>query len=570
MLAKTARKDTTGTVVIRPLAASAGPGSGGAPSSGHQRPQAPPLRLGEPNEPAVSRPDGFVLCTVCQTRNQLGHRFCVACGSTLPASVAPAPTPAPPRAAAAVAPAPAAAPTPAPEPIPLVQPVAQPAAVIQPIPLVQPAVPVAAPVLSASAGPVAPRPAAPVFGGAPLSPPVPVETPQPAPLQAAPRLGTQTKRVPPRTVPDVPAAIAAAQRDSAPEPTADPIGVAAPLPASPVVALAEPPTPAVAITYCPRCQSPNRGGSLYCSVCGCSLKDANPPAPEPRPATIAAPIYESAPTDSGPTQTFEPVVSAARAEPTVFGRLVLIGKDGSDGAVFPFETDAVDIGTREGAILLKDDPYLSSRHARLMREGSQWWVIDLSSVNGVYVKLRGKRPLADGDLILLGQQVLRFEAVMDAEHLLRPATQHGAALFGTPQTPRYARLCQRTVEGVTRDIYHLHRAETSLGRETADIVFSDDPFLSRRHAVIRQQQVTTAPAAAPGLAGSAVGSPAGSPNQGAKGFSIEDAGSSNGTFVAIRGREPLSNGDVVRVGLHVFRVEFHGGPSDTDQRGMRS
>jgi pSer/pThr/pTyr-binding forkhead associated (FHA) protein len=194
--------------------------------------------------------------------------------------------------------------------------------------------------------------------------------------------------------------------------------------------------------------------------------------------------------------------------------------------------------------------------------------VDLNSVNGVYVKLRGKRPLADGDLILLGQQVLRFEAVMDAEHLLRPATQHGAALFGTPQTPRHARLCQRTVEGVTRDIYHLHRAETSLGRETADIVFSDDPFLSRRHAVIRQQ-VTAAPTAAPGFPGGA-GAPAGAPNQGAKGFSIEDAGSSNGTFVAIRGKEPLSSGDVVRVGLHVFRVEFRSGSSDTDQRGMRS
>jgi pSer/pThr/pTyr-binding forkhead associated (FHA) protein len=566
MLAKTARKDPTGTVVIRPLAA--GAGSGGAPSSGHQRPQAPPLRLGEPNEPAVSRPDGFVLCTVCQTRNQLGHRFCVACGSTLPASVAPAaPTPAPPRAAQAPAAAavPVPVPVPAPEPVPLVH---QPIALVQPIPLVQQVAPASAPVLSASAGPVVPRPAAPAFG-APIGPPV--ETP-PAAESAAPT----TKKIPRPTVPAVPAAIAAAQRDSAPGPAAEGAdaaglgaGVAAPLPTSPVVALAEPPTPAVALVYCPRCQSPNRGGSLYCSVCGCSLKEASPPAPAPR-AVPAAPSSRELPPESLPEEAFDTAEMAPKTTPTTPGRLVLIGKDGSDGVSYPLETDSTDIGTREGSILLKDDPYLSSRHARLIREGTQWWVIDLNSVNGVYVKLRGKRPLADGDLILLGQQVLRFEAVMDAEHLLRPAAQHGAALFGTPQTPRHARLCQRTVEGVTRDIYHLHRAETSLGRETADIVFSDDPFLSRRHAVIRQQQVTTAPAAAPGLTGSAGVAPAGPPNPGAKGFSIEDAGSSNGTFVAIRGREPLTSGDVVRVGLHVFRVEFHGGTSDTDQRGMRS
>jgi pSer/pThr/pTyr-binding forkhead associated (FHA) protein len=213
---------------------------------------------------------------------------------------------------------------------------------------------------------------------------------------------------------------------------------------------------------------------------------------------------------------------------------VQLAKDGSDGQAFPISADQLDIGSREGAVVLKEDPYVSPRHARLSREGGKWYVVDLGSVNGIYLKVQGKRALTDGDLILLGQQVLRFEVVMEAEQALRPALQHGVALFGTPQAPRFARLCQRTVEGVTRDVYHLYRSEVSMGRETADIVFADDPFLSRRHAVIRLQ---------PGA-------------DGARAFSVEDAGSSNGTFVAIRGRERLVGGEVLRIGLHLFRVEL--------------
>jgi pSer/pThr/pTyr-binding forkhead associated (FHA) protein len=217
----------------------------------------------------------------------------------------------------------------------------------------------------------------------------------------------------------------------------------------------------------------------------------------------------------------------------VWGRLVQLAKDGSDGQVHSISAEQLDIGSHEGAVILKEDPYVSPRHARLSREGGKWYAVDLASTNGIYLKVQGKRALADGDLILLGQQVLRFEVVMEAEQALRPALQHGVALFGTPQAPRFARLCQRTVEGVTRDVYHVYRSEVSMGRETADIVFGDDPFLSRRHAVLRVHG-----------------------GDGARSFSLEDAGSSNGTFVAIRGRERLVGGEVLRIGLHLFRVEL--------------
>jgi pSer/pThr/pTyr-binding forkhead associated (FHA) protein len=247
-----------------------------------------------------------------------------------------------------------------------------------------------------------------------------------------------------------------------------------------------------------------------------------------------------------PMELPQPIVPPPQVEAAPRARLVLLDKDGTDRKPFLIAGDTLDIGAREGDVILDTDPFISPRHARISRDRSggpgAHCVLDLDSTNGVYLKLRTRWTLADGDLILLGQQVLRFDTVKEAEHGLGPATQHGVALFGTPPMPRLARLSQRTVEGVTRDVFHIHRAETSLGRETADIVFTDDPFLSRRHAVITHDPATHR-------------------------FYLEDAGSSNGTYVAIRGRAPLSDGDILRMGLHVFRIELQAAAASSDTSG---
>jgi pSer/pThr/pTyr-binding forkhead associated (FHA) protein len=143
-------------------------------------------------------------------------------------------------------------------------------------------------------------------------------------------------------------------------------------------------------------------------------------------------------------------------------------------------------------------------------------------------------------LFLVGQQVIRFEVVRDAEEGLGPAVEHGTLLFGTPTSPRFARLCQRTIEGVTRDVYYIAKRETVLGRESGDIVFTEDPFLSRRHAIIR----------ADGLP-----APSQRANEEAR-FTLIDLGSSNGTFIQIRGDVTLKDGDQFRLGQQLFRVDL--------------
>jgi pSer/pThr/pTyr-binding forkhead associated (FHA) protein len=209
---------------------------------------------------------------------------------------------------------------------------------------------------------------------------------------------------------------------------------------------------------------------------------------------------------------------------------VVITQDGTAGRTYEITDPQVDIGREEGGILLPNDPYVSPRHARLKRQISQFIVKDLGSVNGIYVRLREPEKLSHGDLVLVGLEVLRFEVVTEAERALGPALERGTQVFGSPATPRHGRLCQRTVEGVTRDVYSLYRDETIIGRESGDIVFTSDPFMSRQHAAIARD-----------------------PYDGS--FSLRDLGSSNGTYLAIRGEFALQNGDHVRIGQHLFRLE---------------
>jgi pSer/pThr/pTyr-binding forkhead associated (FHA) protein len=255
-------------------------------------------------------------------------------------------------------------------------------------------------------------------------------------------------------------------------------------------------------------------------------------------------------------------------------RLVLIARDGGEGPSFPLG-EVTDIGRSEGNVVIAEDRYISPRHARLSFRQGVFYLRDLESTNGMYVRIPFPRErdgaaaaalpavvparvgggaaghgaaghdgsenqasaeqlLTDQDLFLVGQQVLRFEVVKNAEEGFGVASENGTLLFGTPAAPRYARLSQRTVEGVMRDVFHVRKAETVLGREQGDIVFSDDPFLSRRHCVLR-------------VHGGGRGQP--------RAFTLADLGSSNGTFLQVREEVRLRHGDHFRIGQQLFRFD---------------
>ena len=130
--------------------------------------------------------------------------------------------------------------------------------------------------------------------------------------------------------------------------------------------------------------------------------------------------------------------------------------------------------------------------------------------------------------MLIGRQLLGFELMSAIDLSLRPAVDHGVARFGTPTVPAWGKLRQLTPGAVTRDVYHVNRTEVVIGRESSDIVFSDDEFMSRRHARLSLKD--------------------GRPQ-------LEDLGSSNGTFVRLRGPHTLLPGDLIRLGDEMLRFD---------------
>ncbi len=240
---------------------------------------------------------------------------------------------------------------------------------------------------------------------------------------------------------------------------------------------------------------------------------APPPAPPSSPARQPPPAPAGAP---------------LKLTKPRHAKLVVVVEDGSDGKSFDLAGPEVIIGRTEGDVLLFDDPYVSPRHARLTEQGGTWQVEDLGSLNRVFVRIKGRTPLENGDLILLGSQVLQFQLVSEEERHLGPVSQHGTRVFGSKPVTRVARLDQRTTAGLVGDVVYLHRDETVLGREVGDLVYTADAFLSRRHAVLRRDPASSQ-------------------------FSLEDLESSNGTYVAIRGSRTLKDGDRIRVGQHLFR-----------------
>ncbi len=206
-----------------------------------------------------------------------------------------------------------------------------------------------------------------------------------------------------------------------------------------------------------------------------------------------------------------------------------MNRDGSDGKVHELTGDFVELGNSASAGLQFDDPYLAGCHARIERLGQGGArIVPLDRLNGVFRRIRQDTRLDDGTVILIGRELLRFDELQAGESKPSQLTQHGVSLFGSPLREAWGRISQVLPSGGIRDVRHLYGAEMVVGREEGDLVFSDDEFLSRRHASLRWQGDHCV---------------------------LGDLGSSNGTFLRLREPANLSEGDFLRIGDQMFRYK---------------
>jgi pSer/pThr/pTyr-binding forkhead associated (FHA) protein len=175
--------------------------------------------------------------------------------------------------------------------------------------------------------------------------------------------------------------------------------------------------------------------------------------------------------------------------------LVVLDDGDDDGEAFRIRKDSFTIGRVQGDLVIPHDGNISGRHAEIVRrlEGSrwQWYLRDLQSTNGTFVRVAGGI-LRDGQELLIGGTCFRFESshadetnetanAPDAPASTRKFAGGSVAQFVAQMNPALIAL---TADGGEKR-YPLDRAELWVGRDRwACSIVLDDALVSPKHAKI--------------------------------------------------------------------------------------
>lgn len=280
------------------------------------------------------------------------------------------------------------------------------------------------------------------------------------------------------------------------------------------------------LARCDHCGAQNDTASRFCKDCGRSLdgttrKDTVPPFP--------ARASESQGGATTCPQCGQPLSHHRRSAPLrkPVG-LSVLDEAGQVLATHQLKREETSIGRVEADIAFTDDPFVSPIHAQLSVRGDEIYVRDLGSRNGTWVFIEEPYVLQDGDLILVGSQVIRFRRLGYPGP--QPPEQDQTRRLGS-STPGadIASLTQLRGDGSPRDVIHLSPGrDVAIGREQGDWIFPYDLSMSGVHAEVRSHDAD---------------------------FVVVDRESRNGVGVAVRGEQRLHRGARLLVGDKILRLE---------------
>ncbi len=312
----------------------------------------------------------------------------------------------------------------------------------------------------------------------------------------------------------------------------------------------------MALSACQYCGRQNDAGAQFCSDCGKPLTKAaaaraavaagggggvvsrtsGPGSPGGAPADAPCPLCGSVVTahsasggGGGGGGHDRRSIPDRRSDHAL--TLVLVSELATEVARFERKTVSTTIGRTEGDIRFPEDQFLSPLHSKLSWEEGQLEVRDLGSRNGTWVFLEGPYRLTDGDLILIGSQILRFRRLgYPGPHTAEAdATKRMGSM--TPSAD-IASLTQLRTDGSSRDVIQLSPGrDVHIGRERGDWIFPYDPSMSAQHATVRSEDAD---------------------------FVLVDDHSRNGVAVAARGAMTLQHGSRIMVGDKLLRIELPG------------
>jgi pSer/pThr/pTyr-binding forkhead associated (FHA) protein len=288
---------------------------------------------------------------------------------------------------------------------------------------------------------------------------------------------------------------------------------------------------------CPHCGTPVPSNFKFCGACGGPIAAAAPPAAAAEPAAPPPSSLDDENTQGimgtlNRAQGFEDTAqvpttgldtASSPSTGNAVAKLVVIRPDGTEGATIPVHEGELIIGRESEHEALSGDPFLSPRHASITISGSSFTIKDLESLNGVFYRIRVESELQDDDYIRIGQELLRFNFVEEASGTSEDETRRG----GSPDSGTWGKLSLIAGPEVVSRAFAFADDEITMGRERGDILFRDDGFVSGLHARISKAD--------------------------GKGL-LKDLGSSNGTYIKVRGERTLEDGDLILMGQQLFRL----------------
>jgi len=92
-----------------------------------------------------------------------------------------------------------------------------------------------------------------------------------------------------------------------------------------------------------------------------------------------------------------------------WGRLSSVVAIDTSASVWNLRKPEEYMGRERGDIVFPEDGFVSGGHCKVSTRDGRYFLGDLQSTNGTYLRIKGEGILAPGDLILLGQQLFKIE-----------------------------------------------------------------------------------------------------------------------------------------------------------------
>jgi pSer/pThr/pTyr-binding forkhead associated (FHA) protein len=194
--------------------------------------------------------------------------------------------------------------------------------------------------------------------------------------------------------------------------------------------------------------------------------------------------------------------------------------------------DEIIVGSSPDAkVALVGERFCHPHEAVLMFRGSELWVEDLEGGNGVFMRIRSRVELSEGDEFVVGDQLLRLERNPLADDGPDPGPTYFRSSLKGPSTFRVLQIFEGGAIGATA----MARETTlQIGSVTDDyfandLVFARDPLVDPYHCVIEEQ---------------------------AEAFVLSDFGARSGVFVRVVGTQQLAHGDELLIGRTRLLVDL--------------